>query len=217
MQGNPLWSYLASYFKMVLTKPGQLMAGTNVSLPLSTSTAAPSPIWDQILMLGSVALVAFSLPFGLLTIWRLHRRDALPMMLGIFALAYPITQALRFSTSGSEIADRSAAFLFLAVAYVMTVLITHFWPIRRLNKGAIALITCVISVMLVGGIIFEAGPGFINLPGPANEAVTNQIQTPTNPSALSTFNPIPQVNRLFDNGNILIYDTGAFIHGTASE
>ena len=319
MQGNPVWGYLSSYFDTAFKELGQIITGTSESRPLFTSTgAAPSPIWDRLLMLGSVALVAFCLPFGLLTLWRVHRKNALPMMLGIFALAYPVTQAFRFTTFGPEIADRSTPFLFLAVAYVITVLITHFWPTRMLSKRAIALVTCVISVILLGGVILDAGAGFTNFPGPytvgadgrsitpdgidaalwaltylgpdnrlgtdrtdqmlmstygdqrivtqlddqidvspiftsaqldandlallrqgkihylvvdmrlstavpalgfyfvSDEPGANQITTPISPGALTKFNDDPLINRFFDSGNIVIYDTGALLTGAGT-
>lgn len=319
VQGNPVWGYLSSYFEIAFQELGRIITGSGSSRPLFTSTgAAPSPIWDRFLMLGSVAFVAFSLPFGLLTLWRLHRRYTLPMMLGIFTLAYPVAQAFRFTSLGSEIADRSAAFLFLAVAYVMTVLITHFWPTRGLSKRTIALVAGVISVILLGGVILDAGAGLTELPGPyavgadnrsieadgidaalwslaylgpnnrlgtdrtdqmlmstygdqrivtelddnldvsplfaspqfddadrallsagkihyivvderlstavpvlgfyfvTDEPGAYQYTTPLSREALNKFDTVPQINRLFDNGNVVIYDTGAFLNETES-
>jgi hypothetical protein len=87
-------------------------------------------------------------------------------MFGIISLAYPVSQVFRFTTFGSEITDRSAAFLFLPVAYVLTILITHFWPTRKLNWKAISLITCTISLVLMGSVITGDGPNWSNLPGP---------------------------------------------------
>lgn len=319
VSGNPVWSYLSSYFNIAFVELGKIITGTGTTRALFSSTgAAPAPIWDRILMLGSVAIVAFALPFGLLTLWRLHRRSALPLALGIFAVGYPIAQAFRFTPLGSEISDRAAAFLFLAVAYVLTILITHFWPTRQLNKRTITFVTCALSVVLMGGVILDAGAGFTGMPGPyvvgadgrsvepegINAALwayshlgtgqrvgtdrTNQLlmstyggqrvitelydsldvsplfyseqftesdmsllregkihylvvdrrlstalpvlgfyfvsdepemknlTTPISSVALAKFASVPQINRLFDSGNIVIYDTGAFLNGPGS-
>lgn len=316
VNGNPVWSYLSSYFSVAFVELGRIITGTGASRPLFAGTGGtPSPIWDRIFMTGSVAIVAFALPFGLLTLWRLHRRNALPLMLGVFALAYPVAQAFRFTTLGPEIADRSSAFLFLAVAYVLTLLLTHFWPTRGLNKRSIALMSCAISVMFLGGVILDLGPGYIGLPGPyivgaggrsieaeginaalwtsvylgpdnrigtdrinqmlmstygeqrvvtelddqidvspvfysalfgtaeigllhagkvhylvvdmrlstavpaagfyfvSDEPEANHITTPISREALAKFSTVSQINRLFDSGNIVIYDTGAFLSG----
>jgi hypothetical protein len=316
VNGNPVWSYLSSYFDTAFIELGRILTGTGPSRPLfGGAGGTPTPIWDRLFMTGSVAIVAFGLPFGLLTLWRLHRRNALPMTLGIFALAYPVAQAFRFTTFGPEIADRSAAFLFLAVAYVLTLLITHFWPTRGLSKKTITLLTCTISVVLLGGVILDLGPGYIGLPGPymvgadgrsiepegindalwalaylgpgnrigtdrvnqmlmstygeqhvitqlgdlvdvsplffsmqfdtidrgllragqvhylvvdmrmstavpasgiyfvSDEPDAGHITIPISKDALTKFTTVPQINRLFDSGHIVIYDTGAFLSG----
>ncbi len=317
--GNPVWSYLSSYFNTAFIELEHIITGTGSVRPLFTGTSTGvAPIWDRLLMLGAVAIVSFALPFGLLTLWHIHRRAALPMMLGIFALAYPLTQAFRFTPFGSEIPDRSAAFLFIAVGYIITILITHFWPSRTLSKKTVALVTCALSIILLGGVILEAGPGYADLPGPylvgadgrsvepegVNAAIwaqlylgpnhrvgtdrTNQmlmstygdqhvvteigdlidvsplfysatftggdqtlvragniqyvvvdmrlstalpalgfyfvsdeseakhLTTPISQSALTKFDTLPQINRVFDSGNLVIYDTGALLTGPGS-
>jgi hypothetical protein len=118
-------------------------------------------------MAGSVALVVFNLPFGWLTLWQQHRHNSLAIAFGIFSFAYPISQVFRFTDFGAEITDRSAAFFFLPIAYLLTIFITHFWPTRtwKLSRKAISLITCAISIMFLGGVILEAGPAWSSLPG----------------------------------------------------
>src|SRR6266516_2418034 len=166
VKGNPVSGYLSSYFDSTFIQLGHILAGTSEARPLFASHgAAPAPPWDRLLMMASVAIIAFGIPFGLLSLWRQHRHDALAVTLGIVALLYPITQVLRFTTFGGEITDRSAAFLFLPIAYVLTIFITHFWPTRKLSWRGTSLIICAISVMFLGGVILEAGPVWSNLPG----------------------------------------------------
>ncbi len=312
-QGNPVWGYLSSYFETAFTELGHIIAGTSTARPLFVNQAAPpAPIWDRLLMIASVGLVAFGLPFGLLSLWQQHRHDALAIMFGIASLAYPIVQMFRFTQFGSEIPGRSAAFLFLPIAYVLTIFITHFWPTRNLSWKATSLITCAIAVVLLGGVIFESGPALSGLPGsytvvadgrsvepegiqaaswafpylgPDNRVGTDRINqmlmstygdqrvvtgledhvdispvffssrvgpeevailrrakirylvvdlrlstslplegfyfesgepdafrltSPISRDALTKFNTIPQINRVFDSGDIVIYDVGAF-------
>lgn len=167
MPGNPVWSYLSSYFTTAFAELEHILAGVGSARPLFASNGAPSaPSWDRLLMLGSVALATLGLPFGLFSLWKQHRHNALAVTLGIFALAYPVTQVFRFSNYGSEITDRSAAFLFLPLAYVLAIFITQFWPTRQLNRRATALICCALSVMLLGGALLEIGPAYSDLPGP---------------------------------------------------
>lgn len=40
------------------------------------------------------------------------------------------------------------------------------------------------------------------------------ITTPMNPQALAKFNKVPQLNRIFDSGNITIYDTSELLNGS---
>jgi hypothetical protein len=267
-------------------------------------------------MTASIAVIALGLPFGLLSLWQQYRHDALSVMLGIVSLAYPITQIFRFTELGSEVTDRSAAFLFLSIACVLTILITHLWPTRKLSWKATLFVTCVIAVVFLGGVILDSGPGWEILPGPykvvADErsvepegiqagiwslsylgpdnrvgtdrinqilmntfgdqnVVTSQadhvvispvffssqfdsedvailqsgrvrylvvdlrlstslplqgfyfesdepdafhLTSPINRAALTKFNTILQINRLFDSGNIVIYDVGAIGDGS---
>ncbi len=167
MPGNPVLHYLSSYFSTAFSELGHIVTGSNTARQLfTTQGASPSPPWDRLLMLGSVALATLGLPFGLVSLWKQYRHSVLAITLGIFSLAYPVTQVFRFSNYGSEITDRSAAFLFLPLAYVLALFITHFWSTQRLNCRAIALISCALSVMLLGGTLLEIGPAYSSLPGP---------------------------------------------------
>jgi hypothetical protein len=165
--GNPVWTYLSSYYTTAFSELEHILVGTDTARQLFTAQSVPpSPIWDRLLMLGSVALVTFGLPFGLLSLWKQYRHSVLAITLGIVSLIYPVTQVFRFSNYGAEITDRSAAFLFLPIAYVLAIFITHYWPIRQLNRRVTALITCTIAVMLLGGTLLEVGPAYSSLPGP---------------------------------------------------
>ena len=167
MPGNPALAYLSTYFASAFNELGHIVTGTSVARPLFvSSTGQGAPIWDRLLMLGSVAIVAFCLPFGLLCLWRQYRSNTLALMFGLASLSYPITQAFRFTKFGAEITDRSASFLFFPIAYVLTIFITHFWPTRTLHWKETLGIVSTIAVVLLGGVALEAGPIWSNLPGP---------------------------------------------------
>lgn len=309
--GNPVWSYLSQYFGSSFTQLEQIITGAVRTRPLFASNVQAPPIWDRLFMTGSVVLVTFALPFGLLSLQRRHRHNALAMTFGLVALAYPATQAFRFTTFGTEITDRATSFLFLPIAYVLTILITHFWPTRSLTKRAISLISSALIVILLGGVILATGPNLSGMPGPylvgadgrsvepegieaalwdlaylgpdnriATDRVNQMLMStyghqriitrlndnldisplfyssqfdnndiallrygeihylvvdtrlstalplegiyfendrPTSiisRDALIKFNTVSQINRLFDSGDIVIYDTGAFINGS---
>ncbi|MFL5705042.1 MAG: hypothetical protein ACJ8AG_19735 [Ktedonobacteraceae bacterium] len=311
LPGNPVWSYLSAYFGGAFNQLAQIITGSSLTRPLFSSLGQAAPVWDKLFMTASVALVTFSLPFGLLSLQRQHRNNALAITFGIASLLYPLTQAFRFTSFGVEITDRAAAFLFLPIAYILTILITHFWPTRRLNRRALSLITGAIAVIFVGGVIVGSGPGLSVTPGPYmvvadsrsiesegieaamwslaylkqdNRVATDRInqmlmnsyghqrivtsledsldvspifysaqfdntdiailqegqihylavdtrlstalplegtyfendrpRSVISRDALTKFSTVTQINRLFDSGNLVIYDTGALIQGT---
>lgn len=167
LNGNPVLQYLSAYFGSAFKELGHIIAGTSMARPLFINPpGGQTPLWDRLLVAASVAIIALGLPFGLLSLWQQHRHDALAVMLGTVSFAYPITQVFRFTDFGSDITDRSAAFLFLPIAYVLTILITHFWPTRKLSWRANSLITAALAVVFLGGVILDCGPGFRVLPGP---------------------------------------------------
>lgn len=308
--GNPVWSYLSGYFSGALSELDNIARGSGSARPLFASSARPSPIWDRILMTGSVALVSLSLPFGLFCLWQQYRRNLLVVTLGVFALAYPASQLFRFTKDGSEITDRAAAFLFLPIACLFTIIIAQFWPTWKRNARVVTLISIALSIMFLGGVVVALGAGYAGLPGPylvsadrrsvetegIQDAIwslsylgpNNRIGTdrinrlllstygdqhivthlydnvdisplfyapqlgpdevdllrrarlsylvvdqrlsqslplvgvyfendattkPMSKEALTKFNTVPQLNRIFDSGNIVIYNAGAYFNG----
>jgi len=167
MQGNPVVDYLSSYFSGSFAELGQVITGTSAARKLFVNySGQPTPPWDRLLTISSVAIIALGFPFGLLCLLQRYRRNGLACMFGLFVLSYPVSQAFRFTNFGSEIADRSEAFLFIPLAFLLAILITQFWPIRWLNWQQMTLITSVITVIFLGGIILQAGSSLSSLPGP---------------------------------------------------
>ena len=169
-KGNPASSYLSNYYGHAFVNLQDILEGNSTARTLFATNPdiSPTPIWDKLLMAASVAFVMLGLPFGLLTLWQHYRHNALAITLGIFSLAYPISQVFRFTNFGAEITDRSAAFLFLAIAYLFTIFIAHCWPTRaqKLSWRAYSFITCIVTIMFLGGVILESGPSWSNVPGP---------------------------------------------------
>jgi len=167
VRGNPVVEYLSSYFGSAVDELGGIVVGTNSARHFFAVYAGqPAPLWERIAAFSSVALIVLGLPFGLLCLWQRYRSNALACALGIASLIYPISLAFRFTTFGSEIPDRAAAFLFIPLGCVLTIFIAQFWPTQRLNRKRISLITCVISVVFVGGVVLGSGPPWELLPGP---------------------------------------------------
>jgi len=206
INGNPVVVYLSSYFGGAFNELGHVVTGTSTARKLFVSySGQPTPIWDQFLTLSSVAIVSLCLPFGWLCLWQRHHRKGLACMLGVASLAYPLSQAFRFTNFGSEITDRSAAFLFIPMACMLALFITQFWPTRWLNWKQSSLITCAIVVVFLGGVILQSGPALSLLPGPYMVSADNRSIEPEgiqaaiwSPSYLGPDNRIAtdRINRL---------------------
>lgn len=167
LPGNPVINYLFSSAVTTLNQLGKIVGGTGGGRQLFVAySGQPTPLWERILMLTSVALISLSLPFGLLCLWFRYRFNALAWMLGIVAFLYPVSLLLKLTISGSEISDRASAFLFISVAGVLAIFIVQFWPTQRLRWTHTSLLVGVISVMFLGGIILGNGSASAILPGP---------------------------------------------------
>ncbi|HET8909854.1 MAG TPA: hypothetical protein VFN23_00220, partial [Ktedonobacteraceae bacterium] len=167
MPGNPVRGYLSTYFVAAVSELHQVLDRSSQGRKLfSAQGAPPAPLWDRLLMLGSVGLVTFGIFLGVVSLWKQWRKHALIIVMSIVALASPVTQLFRFTNYGAEITDRSAAFLFIAISFVLAVLISRLWPVQRFNWRAAAIISCLMTVLVLGGTLLEIGPAYSSLPGP---------------------------------------------------
>ncbi len=164
--GNPVVDYLSSFLADSLDELRRALTGGGGRQLFVTYTGQPTPVLERVLTISSVAVIMLCLPFGLLCLWQRYRSNALGCTLGIISLAYPVSQAFRFTNTGSELTDRAAAFLFIPIAAMLAIFIVQFWPTRRLNWKQITLITSVISLVFLGGTILGSGPSSALLPGP---------------------------------------------------
>ncbi len=166
-QGNPVVGYITSFLASSLKELEQIVIGSGGARTLFVSyTGHPTPAWERIVMIFSVSMIVFSLPFGWLCLVQRYRANALTCTLGIISLGYPLSQVFRFTDSGAQLTDRAAAFLFVPIATLLTIFITQFLPVRQLNRKKTFLLVCTISIVFIGGILLGAGPGLSTLPGP---------------------------------------------------
>lgn len=143
-----------------------------------------APLWEQLVSYGAVIGVMAVLPLGLLAVWGRYRNHSLALTLGLGALAYPVTQVLRFTPFGLQVAGRTPEFIFLPLGFVLAAAWLHLGlartgrpnvPLGRLGSlladwgGAIlsrrALFTVWITVLFVGGVIL-GWPRWGRMPGP---------------------------------------------------
>lgn len=123
------------------------------------------PLLERLFSYLSIALILVGLPFGLLRILRAHRGNALALALGIATLAYPLSLALRLSDRGVEASVRSSEFLFIALAYVLAVVVDELVLPRRSDRKARLALAGAAAALFIGGIVLGWAP-WSRLPGP---------------------------------------------------
>lgn len=162
-------AYLASNLDPVAQQVGAMLLHRSAGRQLFKSSGGQvEPRWEEVMELGSALLVLAALPFGLLRLWRGHRRQAAYVALGLAALVYPVSLALHFTPSGAEVAGRMSEFLFLGVAAVVALSIDEVWPAEAPParvRAAVAGIAGWLAVVLCGGVLIGWPPVQI-LPGP---------------------------------------------------
>ena len=164
---NPVVGYISSFIANAIGELSGILLGSGSSRPLFVSYNGQSTsLVERGIILLSVLLILSGLPFGLISIWQRYRTNALVVTLGIVSLFYPVSQVFRFSTSGAQLTDRSAAFLFIGISTVLAIFIVQFWPLHSFTQKKSVLLTGAISILFLGGIILGIGPGLSSLPGP---------------------------------------------------
>ncbi len=158
-------NYLAPQFINGVVELFKMIAGESEPRQLfQARTGTIAPLWERMLSYGTVLLILFVLPWGLWRIWK-HYRDNVPMLtLGIIAIIYPATLALRFTERGSEVANRASEFIFLGIAFVLSIAVLEVWMMhyRRVRVAAFAIGA---TAIFVGGMLIGFAR-WARLPGP---------------------------------------------------
>lgn len=164
--GNPTAGYLGPVFEGGINELLQVIRGELLGRELFKSgTGELAPLWERLTGFGAVGLLVLATPFGLYQIWRRYRGNAPAMLMGIIGVIYPFTLALRFTSRGWQIANRSSEFIFIAVAFVVAAGMVGFWLSRPSGRRLIPVMTALVTIVFMGGII-AGWPPWGRLPGP---------------------------------------------------
>ncbi len=149
----------------------QLIAGEATGRQLFRGqTGQSAALLEQLAGVSAVALILVSLPVGMWRLWRQCRADALVLVLGFGALAYPASLALRLTQNGAETANRASEFVFMPLAFVLAFglerLATMPYPItlRQIVVWRTPLLAAGCGVIFAGGVIIGFAP-WSRLPG----------------------------------------------------
>jgi hypothetical protein len=158
--------YLMPHVTLGVGELLRLMAGEERGRQLFRDSAGQvAPMWERMTAFTSVGFIVSGLPFGLLQIWRRHRDQVVVLALGAAALAYPLSLPFRLTRIAAEASNRTAEFLFVAVAFVLAVGVTGLWLPSRANWRRRAAFTGWAAVLFAGGVIV-GWPHWARLPGP---------------------------------------------------
>jgi hypothetical protein len=170
--GSALWlvvvaSSTAGYLTPVIARAftSTIRTLTREEAPRQLFEAAPgsggyrTPFVERAVGLGSIALLAAAVPFGLRRVWRSYRRQPVAIVLSFAAIGFFAVLVLRLTPAAWESANRSSEFLFIGLALVVALA-----GLERLAAPALpwlgrAVFAGGLAVVFAGGIIAGWSPG----------------------------------------------------------
>jgi hypothetical protein len=152
----------SSLFDLILGESGPKRVFAGAGVP-------STPLAEQVLGFGAVALALTALPFG---IWQLRRRvTPLRALLAIAGVLYPATLALRLTQAGTEISNRASEFVFVGIAFLAATALTAgrsrapAWVRRRLSGPTPIALIATAAILFAGGIVI-GWARYSRVPGP---------------------------------------------------
>lgn len=148
-------NYLSPLFNKGMVSFLEMIIGDGDGRQLFVSaTGYTAPLWERVVGIGSVALSLLLLPFGLWQLWQRARHHAIALLLGVAAIGYFAVLGMRLTTAGWELSNRSSAYLFIGLAYLLALAVTYLWPDHR-PVGPLrgVLFGLLFSVLFAGGVI----------------------------------------------------------------
>ena len=125
---------------------------------LAVGDATQTPLLGEILSIAGVLLLLIALPFGLWRLWKERGFQPWSIVLGVAAVGFFGTLALRFTTASWETGSRAGEFLFIGLAFVIAFAYLYFysWVKEREPQRAWlghAALSVAFGVVVIGGSI----------------------------------------------------------------
>lgn len=171
-------AYVISYIQQALSSAAssiyKLINGGSSRKLFVTPAGYKTPEWEIIVSFGSVLLIVLILiPAGWYAVRRWRLAGAAGIVLTALALLYPVIPFGHLTADSSEVADRSAAFVFAGVGYVIAIWWFHqlktdrdarrtfFNQSRRRPTFAlvVGLTICFVGGGIIGGADWSYVPG----------------------------------------------------------
>jgi hypothetical protein len=129
---------------------------------------------EQVVSLLATGLFTLGIVCGAYVVLRRYRSAPVLLALAALAIALPVTTALRFVSSFSELASRFANFSFLAVCVMVALSLVWALSSARFGRTAAALTVAGLTVIVLGGIQTGWGPTYRIMPGEYRVAADSQ-------------------------------------------
>jgi heme/copper-type cytochrome/quinol oxidase subunit 4 len=131
--------------------------GAGFRAPFTTaddSNAGP-PLWQRLLGFASVIFSAGSVPFGAWEVLRRHRTRAMVVIMALAMCTLPATYVLRLTntSTGWEISNRSAEFIFIGLAPCVSLAVYTLKFPRFFDWLRRVILPPAMAITLIGGII----------------------------------------------------------------
>jgi hypothetical protein len=151
---NSTFNYLLPVFRNTIRSVFAVTLAGEPGRELFRSNAGDlAPLWEQTIGITYIVFLLIIMPFGLLQITRKYHDNVLAVTLAIAALLYFPLLGFRFTPAGWEPSNRSAAYLFIGIAFVMAIGIEQFWLSGKPNRLQKILFAGFTGTLLVGGVI----------------------------------------------------------------
>ncbi len=226
--GNTLGSYLGAIGESSAQQVDTLFGGGAAKPLFANSAGISSAPWEQVMIVVAVLVITAVTALALLrarTWWT--RRTSAAILLALVALLWPLTPLGHLTRATSEVGDRAAGFSFVGVCVVVAWwLLLRRRPATdpaagpgeecvialgpasdpaagsraSLGMGGVAaLLTAgVVGVVLVGSVIFGAGPLAGQLPGPFRVSADARSVDPYNRAAAAWLDDnVPEGTRVY--------------------
>lgn len=157
--------YLSPVFGSALGSLVRTLANESSSRELFRSAqGVVAPLWDRVIGIISILLIALGLPFGMRQFWQKHR-NPFNAVLAVAAIGYMGMLLLRLAPGAWETANRSSEFLYVGLSFIVALAVVEVWKPERAGQRGYLLSAVYVAVIVAGGVIAGWNPD-LRLPKP---------------------------------------------------
>jgi hypothetical protein len=170
--------YLKPVFTNAITSAFHTVVAESGPRTLFTSGHGyQAPVLERAVGLGSYALMAVALPFGLWRIRRRYRKDPFALVLAVVSVAFFGVAVLRLAPGAWETAKRAGEFLFIGLGFVLALTGLDRWAPRQAVWLGRMLTAAGVALIFAGGVV-SGWPPALRLSQPYRIEAGSQVIEP---------------------------------------